>query len=39
MNRFMKLAAFTLLLGTSATLFAQEAKDEPVYQITETVNV
>ena len=39
MNRFMQLAAFALLLGTSVNLFAQEAKEEPVYQITETVNV
>ncbi len=41
MNRFMKLAALVLLLGTGSTLFAQDNKDEkaPVYQITETVNV
>ena len=39
MNKFLNTAAFALLLGTSVTLFAQEAKEEPVYQITETVNV
>ena len=40
MNKFVKSIAITLLLGVSATLFAQEAKEEsPIYQITETVNV
>ena len=40
MNKFVKLAAVALLFGTSATLFAQEKEEEnPVYQITETVNV
>ena len=40
MNRFVKFAAFALLLGATTTLVAQEAeKENPVYQITETVNV
>ena len=40
MNKFVKFAAFALLLGISTALVAQEAEDkEPVYQITETVNV
>ena len=41
MNRFIKLAALALLLGIGSTLFAQDKKEEkdPVYQITETVNV
>ena len=39
MNKFLNAAACALLLGTSVTLFAQETKEEPVYQITETVNV
>ena len=38
MNRILKLVAVALLLGTGSTLFAQD-KEEPVYQITETVNV
>ena len=38
MNRFLKLAALALLFGTSLSLMAQEA-EEPIYQITETVNV
>ena len=41
MNRFVKLAALMLLLGTGSALVAQEAEEEkkPIYQITETVNV
>ena len=40
MNRFVKLAALVLLFGTGTTLFAQENEEkEPVYKITETVNV
>ena len=40
MNKLMKLAAFALLLGTGSTLFAQDKEEkDPVYQITETVNV
>ena len=41
MNTTFKITAIALLLGTSASLFAQETKEEeqPVYQITETVNV
>ena len=35
----MKLAAIALLLGAGTTLFAQEEEKEPIYQITETVNV
>ena len=40
MNRFVKLAALALLLGMGSTVVAQEAEEkEPIYQITETVNV
>ncbi|MBQ0128376.1 MAG: aminopeptidase [bacterium] len=43
MNTFKKLTAVALLLGVNTALFAQDAKEaekeEPVYQITETVNV
>ena len=40
MKRFVKLAALALLLGMGTTLVAQDAEEkEPVYQITETVNV
>ena len=40
MNRFVKFAAFALLLGATTALVAQEAeKENPVYQITETINV
>ena len=43
MKTFTKLTAVALLLGASTALFAQEAKEaekkEPVYQITETLNV
>ena len=42
MNKFMRLAAIALLLGIGSPLFAQEQEKEekePVYQITETVNV
>ena len=33
------MAAFALLLGTGTSLVAQEKEEQPVYQITETVNV
>ena len=40
MKTFVKLAAVALLLGMGTTLVAQEAEEkEPVYKITETVNV
>ena len=41
MNKFLKVAAIALLSVMGTTLFAQEAKEkeEPVYRITETVNV
>ena len=41
MNKFLKVAAIALLSVVGTSLIAQEAKEkeEPVYQITETVNV
>ena len=40
MNKILRLAAVALLLGTGSTLVAQDKEEkEPVYQITETVNV
>ena len=40
MNKFMKLAAVALLIGTTSNIFAQEAEEkEPIYTFTETVNV
>lgn len=41
MSRLLKLVAVALLLGTGSVVLAQDANEEkePVYQITETVNV
>lgn len=41
MSRLLKLVAVVLLLGTGSVVLAQDANEEkePVYQITETVNV
>jgi C1A family cysteine protease len=40
MNKLLSMAAMALLLGLGTNLFAQEAEEkEPVYKITETVNV
>ena len=40
MKKFLSMAAIALLVGMGTSLFAQEAEEkEPVYKITETVNV
>ena len=41
MSRFFKFFAVTLLLGVGSVALAQDANEEkePVYQITETLNV